>query len=121
MRKIDRLFWLVVVVAGIFLLFFPALSKYLELKRSEEKISRELRDIEIKIQELEKESYLIRHDAQHLEQVMRDELRLVKPGEVVYKLIPEEADASKTKSPPNQVDSSKKSAPAVNSGKLANQ
>ncbi len=120
MKRIDRLFWICIIGAGIFLLFFPVLSKYLELKRSEEKISTELRDIEKKIQDLQKESCLIRHDAQHLEQVMRDELKLVKPGEVVYKLIPEDVANQKAKPDAVQANSVKKPTLPAASGKLAN-
>lgn len=94
MKRIDRLFWIGAIIAGVVLLFFPTLSKYLELKRSEEKLTADVRELERKIQELEKENYLIRHDAQHLEQVIREELKLVKPGEVVYKLVPEASDHS---------------------------
>jgi len=95
------LFWFGAIACGLLFLFFPALSKYLELKRSEEKLSAEVRNLEKKIQDLEKENYLILHDAEHLEQVIREELKLVKPGEMVYKLVSEEVKtASSDRSSP---------------------
>ncbi len=92
MKRIDRLFWIFAILAGVFLLFFPVLSKYLELKRSEEKLTAEVETLEKKISDLERENYLIRNDAEHLEQVIREELKLVKPGEVVYKVVPEDSE-----------------------------
>lgn len=90
MKKLAAVFWFGVILGVALVIFFPAVSKYLELKRSEEKLDQEIKDLRGKIRELQKEEYLIRHDQEHLKQVMRSELGLVKPGEVVYKLIPEE-------------------------------
>ena len=90
MRKVFKGFWFVAVVLLLLFLYFPTLSKYLKLKRQEEGLNQEVAELKTKIEELKKEENLIKHDPDHLEQVMRKELGLVKPGEVVYKLVPEE-------------------------------
>ena len=64
-----------------------------KLKRQEESLNHEIADLKSKIEELKKEEYLIKNDVAHLEQVVRKELGLVRPGEVVYKLVPEEKPA----------------------------
>ena len=84
------------------LFFFPRIAKMMELRRTEEKLTGDIADLKEKIRVLEKEEYLIRNDVTHLERVMREELRLVKPGEIVYKLVPEqpkptEQDAARAK------------------------
>ena len=120
MKRIDRLFWICIIAAGLFLLFFPVISKYLDLRRSEDKSNSELRDLETKIKDLQKENYLIRHDVNHLEQLMRDELRLVKPGEVVYKLVSEDSNESKVKPDTLKPATAKNLPQTPNSTKLAN-
>ena len=90
MRKFGPFVWLLVVTVGLAILFFPRVSKYMELRRMEEKLTKEIADLKGKIRELEREEYLIKNDVAHLERVMREELRLVKPGEIVYKIVPEE-------------------------------
>ena len=96
MRKIFGGFWFFVVLLVLFFLYFPTLSKYLELKRHEEKLNLEMTDLKSKIEELKKEADLIKNDPAHFEQVVREELGLVKPGEVVYKIVPQEVSPSET-------------------------
>lgn len=90
MRKGFKGFTFLIIILAIVFLYLPGLSKYLKLKQHEEKLNHEIAELKTKIAELKAEEHLIKTDVAHLEQVMRRELGLVKPGEVVYKLKPEE-------------------------------
>ena len=57
----------------------------------------ELKDLEGKIKKLREEKNLLQNDMTYLEKVIREELGFVKPGEMVYKLVPE--NKTKTASP----------------------
>jgi cell division protein FtsB len=79
------------VGAGILLvLFFPGYAKIQELRQKN-------RELEATIKKLEKENYAIHqekerleNDPEYLEQVGRKELGIVKKGEIVYRLVPDE-------------------------------
>ena len=88
MKKSSSI-WIFVLLFLLAFLYFPSYSKYLKLKRQEERLAQDIAELQTKVDELKKEEYLIQHDPAHLEQVVRKELGLVKPGEVVYKLVPE--------------------------------
>ena len=90
-------FALVTAGLAVFVLFFwiyfPALSKYRDLKIQEEDMSDELKDVNQKIATLSEEKKLLENDPAYVEKVIRDELGLVKPGEVVYKFVQEQPPA----------------------------
>ncbi len=88
MRKVFKGFSLLFIISILLLLYFPSISKFFGLKHQEELLNHDIADLKIKIEELRNEARLIKTDVAHLEQVMRKELGLVKPGEVVYKLVP---------------------------------
>jgi cell division protein FtsB len=77
---------------GLFVLFvflyLPGLSRLQELRLEEERLGRELTALDRQIQRLQEEKQLLQNDVSYLEKVVREELGLVKPGEMVYKLVP---------------------------------
>ncbi|MSR78378.1 MAG: septum formation initiator family protein [Candidatus Omnitrophica bacterium] len=84
------------VLAGIFGLVFllavfyiPVLTRYRNLKLQEEAIDVKINDLDQKIKRLVDERDLLKNDRDYLEKVIRKELGLVKPGEIVYKFITE--------------------------------
>ena len=87
------------VIVGILILFFwgyfPGISKYRDLKVQEEGLDRELAGLDAKIQDLNTEKSQLTEDPEYLEKIIRDELGLVKPGEIVYKFV-DEAPAEAT-------------------------
>ena len=85
------------IFAIVTFLYFPSYSKYLKLKRQDERLNQDIAGLKTKIEDMKKEEYLIQHDPAHLEQVMRKELGLVKPGEIVYKLVPEKKETTAVK------------------------
>ncbi len=91
MKKNFFIIWIGVGVLLIFFwIYFPTLSRYRDLKIEEDRITRELTDLDTKIQALQAERNLLKNDVEYLEKVIRRELGLVKPGEMIYRLVPEE-------------------------------
>ena len=92
MRKPLIFFLLLFAVAIIFFwVYFPVISKYRELKQQQDKVEHEIKDLDAKIEALVEERRLLQEDHSYLEKVIREELGLVKPGEIIYKMIPETA------------------------------
>ncbi len=77
------------VLAVFFWVYFPALSRYRELKTQEEKLTHDISDLDGRIEALLEERKLLQNDLNYLEKVIREEMGLVKPGEIIYKMIPE--------------------------------
>ena len=77
------------VLAVFFWVYFPALSRYRELKIQEEKLTHDIADLDGRIETLLEERKLLKNDLNYLEKVIREEMGLVKPGEIIYKMIPE--------------------------------
>lgn len=94
MKRRFVYFWIGVGIFLLFLFFYlPGISRYHELKSEEERLTRELREIDSQIQKLQEEKTLLQNDLAYLEKVIREELGLVKPGEMIYKLVPNKKPA----------------------------
>ncbi|MBI4358508.1 MAG: septum formation initiator family protein [Candidatus Omnitrophica bacterium] len=89
MRRLMPL-WIVILVLIVAVIYLPGASKYLRLKRREVELSREIERLKIQIAELKKEEHLLKTDLARLEEVVREELGLIKPGEIVVKVVEEE-------------------------------
>ena len=91
MKRRFTVLWIIVGFLILFaFLYLPGLSRLQELRSEEERLSKELGEINQKIQKLEEEKNLLQKDQDYLEKVVREELGLVRPGEMVYKLVPED-------------------------------
>ena len=82
--------WAVLVIFALAIVYLPGLTKYLKLKRKEVELGEEINRLKTEISKLRKEEHLMKTDIGRLEQVVREELGLVKPGEKVIKVIEEE-------------------------------
>lgn len=90
MKKPFFALWILTLALFIFSwIYLPGISKYRDLKIKQEEIEEDLRLMEEKVKAIREERDLLKNDVQYLEKVIRDELGLVKPGEVVYKFVPE--------------------------------
>ena len=89
MRR-TPLLWIFVflVVAGI--VYVPSFAKFLKLKHRETELKREIGRLQEQILQLQNEEHLLKTDLTRLEEAARQELGLVKPGEIVYKVVEEE-------------------------------
>ncbi len=81
------IFILLFIAAAVYL---PGVSKYMGLKRREKQLEEEIRRLHDQIDELRREEHLLRTDLAHFEEVVRSELGLVKPGEMIYRIVQEE-------------------------------
>ena len=88
-------FWLLILILVAGAVYLPGFSKYLRLKRKEADLEREVERIRTEIAKLQEEEHLLKTDLTRFEQVVREELGLVKPGEVVLKVVEEEIPPGK--------------------------
>ena len=99
-------FWIFLILFALSVVYLPGFTKYLKLKRRETELSSEIDRLNSAIKKLRQEERLLKTDVSRLEQVMREELGLVKPGEIVVKVveeeIPENNPSSETKPNPIQ-------------------
>lgn len=94
MRRSYVLFWISALALIIFFwVYFPTLSRYRELKIQEETISDEIQSLDEKTRELTEERDLLKNDPAYVEKIIREEMGLVRPGEVVYKFVTESPEA----------------------------
>ncbi len=91
-RRFAALWILIAVIVLFAFLYLPGLSKLQELRLEEERLSKDLTDLNQRIQKLQEEKDLLQNDQDYLEKVIREELGLVRPGEMVYKLVPEKEE-----------------------------
>ena len=89
MRRLTPL-WLFILLFIAAIVYLPGLSKYLKLKRREANLDRETRGLQSEIAQSREEERLIKTDPVRFEQAVREELGLVRPGEVIYKVVEEE-------------------------------
>ncbi len=88
LRKIFFFLAIFVAVLLVFLwIYFPSFSRYHELRLHEEQLTKKIQEIDEKIKDLNEERGLLQNDVNYIERVIRDELGLVKPGEIVYEFI----------------------------------
>ena len=95
MKRLTPL-WLFILILVAAAVYIPGLSKYLKLKQKETELYHEIERLQTEITQLEKDEHLLKTDMTRLEQVVREELGLVKPGETVIKVVEEEAPQKST-------------------------
>ena len=89
-KKLRALLMLFAIFFTVAIVYLPGFSKYQELKRREIEITKEtgrLREVRL---QLAREEKLLESDPDYLERVARENLGRVRPGEVVYKILPAE-------------------------------
>lgn len=94
-KRKNRIFLFVFLFIAAFLcysFFFADMGylKYLELKRNEKKLIREIREISAENELLKREIELLKKDPSYLEKYAREKFGLVKPGEMVFQFQPPE-------------------------------
>ena len=102
--------WIFIFIFVAGAVYLPGLSKYLKLKRKEEQLVKDIQRFHGEIDALKQEEHLLRTNVTRLEEVVREELGLVKPGEVIYRVAEQKLPAAED--PQNANVSSKKPAKA---------
>ena len=90
MRRLIPLL-IFVLIFGAAAIYLPGISKYLNLRRKETDLSHEIERLQSQVAQLEREEHLLKTDMTRLEQVVREELGLVKPGETVIRVVEQES------------------------------
>lgn len=89
-KRVRVIFVLFVVMSAFAIVYLPSFSKYQELKRKESEIAEEIGRLRNNLRRLIQEERLLESDAEYLEKIARENLGRVRPGEVVYKIVPAE-------------------------------
>ncbi len=90
MRHLFTLILFALTVAFLAVIYLPSYTKFQDLKREDEKLAENIETLEQENEALREEARLLQNDVKYLEKVLREELGLVKPGEVVYKFVRDE-------------------------------
>ena len=80
------LFIIVVVVA---LLFLPSYTKMQELKQKNQEFTLKIQELDARNKKLEEERRFLLTNPDYLEKVAREKMGLIRPGEKVYKIVPQ--------------------------------
>ena len=108
-RKLHRrIVWGVGAVVSFYLLVplivgDMGLVKYFEMRRTHHQLQQEIQRVSDENKEIEDEIHALRSDPVKIEQLARERLGLVRPGETVYQFEPASPDVSplNSKEPPS--------------------
>lgn len=83
--KIVLLFISLVVILAI---FWPGYNKLQRLRAKNADLRKRIEELKLSSAELEQEMVRFKTDPIYMEKVVRDQLGVVKEGEIIYKLLP---------------------------------
>ena len=86
----KRLFWLAIIAFVFLIIFLPGYTKLQELKDKNRELEVKIDKIKLESSLLEDEILRIQEDPVYQEEVIREKLGVVRKGEVIYKIEPEE-------------------------------
>lgn len=93
MRRKKLVILVGILVAGTFVwIFAPGLIRLLELRVRKSDLEREMERLKESNLELEKERQRLEKDPIYIEKMIRQKLGVAKPGETIYKIIPQEEE-----------------------------
>lgn len=81
------------VFVGIFLvIFLPSFAKIQELRQKNKELEANIKRLDKENLALSQEKEKLEKDPEYLERVAREKLGIVKKGEIVYRIVPEQED-----------------------------
>lgn len=80
---------LFVVTVIIVIVFLPSYSKMQELKQKNLEFQQRIQALEAKNKKLEEERQFLKNNPEYLEKVAREKMGLIRQGETVYKIVPD--------------------------------
>jgi cell division protein FtsB len=86
----KRIFWFLGILFVILAIFLPGYTKLQELKDRNRDLEARIKEIKVKNALLESEILRIQQDPVYQEEIIREKLGVVRKGEVIYKIEPEE-------------------------------
>jgi len=84
--------WIFIVAFLILVVFLPTFSKKQELKQKNIQLEKQIEDSKRENVRLTEEKRLLIEDPVYLERVAREKMGIVRDGEMVYRLIPQEKE-----------------------------
>ncbi len=92
LKRLIVVLLIILIPPLLVLIYLPSWTHYNELKQEDERLRHQLEELQETNRKLQEQEYLLKNDVRYLEQVLREELNVVRPDEVVYKLVPEEEE-----------------------------
>ena len=90
MLKIFKQTSVLVFLGLILIIFFPGYAKIQEMRQKNRKLDADIKRLKAENIALGIEKEKLEKDPEYLEQVAREKLGIVKKGETVYRLVPQE-------------------------------
>ena len=84
------MFWVLGTILIILIIFLPGYTKLQELKDRNRDLEGKIKNIKLENALIEDEFLRIQQDPVYQEEIVREKLGVVRKGEVVYKIEPEE-------------------------------
>ncbi len=81
---------LFIITVVILVVFLPSYSKMQELKQKNLDLELKIKTLEIRNKKLEQEGRFLKNNPEYLEKVAREKMGLIRQGETVYKIVPEQ-------------------------------
>lgn len=82
--------WLFAFATLILILFLPSFTLVQDQRQKNKEYARRIEELEAKNSELRREKQLLENDPVYLEKVGREKMGLVREGEMIFRLAPEE-------------------------------
>ncbi|OGX36434.1 MAG: hypothetical protein A3D87_00165 [Omnitrophica WOR_2 bacterium RIFCSPHIGHO2_02_FULL_50_17] len=89
---LKNAFWLFAFATLLLIFFLPSFTIMQEQREKNLEYERRIAELKGRNRELEKEKRLLLEDPVYLERVAREEMGLVREGEMVYRLMPVNAE-----------------------------
>ncbi len=80
---------LFVITVIILALFLPSYSKMQDLQQKNHEYAKRIGELEKQNGQLQEEKHLLETDPEYLEKVGREKMGLIRQGETVYKIVPQ--------------------------------
>ena len=74
----------------VVILFLPSYTKMQELKQKNQDMFQKIQYLETKNKKLEQEQKFLKNNPEYLEKVAREKMGLIRQGETVYKIVPQQ-------------------------------
>ena len=84
--------WIFIVAFLILVVFLPTFSKKQEIKQKNIQLEKQIKDFKRENVRLREEKRLLIEDPVYLERVAREKMGIVRDGEMIYRLIPQEKE-----------------------------
>jgi len=88
LKKILIVALVIIIPPFLVWLYLPGWARFNELGQENNRLQKKLDEMGTTNRKLQEQEYLLKNDIRYLETVLREELNVVRPDELVYKLVP---------------------------------